>query len=187
MRLCIVYDCLYPWTKGGAERWYRHLGDVLLSEGHTVTFVTRKQWDSAEPPVLPGAEVISVSPRTDLYHEDGRRRVAPPIWFGAGVFWHLLRNRTRYDAVHLCSFPYFTLPAARVALAGSGTRMGVDWFEYWSAEYWQRYLGRLGGTVGRAVQRLSARLSPIAFTYSTLTATRLAEANVRSVRLRGIY
>src|SRR5437879_4012324 len=117
MRLCIVYDCLYPWTKGGAERWYRHLGDVLLSEGHTVTFVTRKQWDSAEPPVLPGAEVISVSPRTDLYHEDGRRRVAPPIWFGAGVFWHLLRNRTRYDAVHLCSFPYFTLPAARVALA----------------------------------------------------------------------
>ena len=27
MRISLVYDCLYPWTVGGAERWYRHVED----------------------------------------------------------------------------------------------------------------------------------------------------------------
>src|SRR5438874_838576 len=25
MTVCILYDCLYPFTVGGAERWYRNL------------------------------------------------------------------------------------------------------------------------------------------------------------------
>src|SRR5947209_7951198 len=27
MRVCIVYDCLFPHTVGGAERWYRNLAE----------------------------------------------------------------------------------------------------------------------------------------------------------------
>ena len=29
VRICIVYDCLYPYTIGGAERWYRNLAERL--------------------------------------------------------------------------------------------------------------------------------------------------------------
>jgi hypothetical protein len=29
MRICLVYDCLYPWTVGGAERWMRDLAERL--------------------------------------------------------------------------------------------------------------------------------------------------------------
>ena len=29
MRVCIVYDCLFPYTVGGAERWYRNLAERL--------------------------------------------------------------------------------------------------------------------------------------------------------------
>ena len=37
MRVCLVYDCLYPYTIGGAERWYRGLADGLVEHGHSVT------------------------------------------------------------------------------------------------------------------------------------------------------
>src|ERR671934_17472 len=36
MRIAIVYDCLFPYTVGGAERWYRALADHLQA-GHQDT------------------------------------------------------------------------------------------------------------------------------------------------------
>ena len=31
MRVCLIYDCLYPYTVGGAERWYGNLADSLVA------------------------------------------------------------------------------------------------------------------------------------------------------------
>ena len=33
VRICLVYDCLYPHTVGGAERWYRNLAERLARTG----------------------------------------------------------------------------------------------------------------------------------------------------------
>ena len=54
MKICMVYDCLYPHTIGGAERWYRQLALHLSRAGHDVTYVTMPQWDETEPPDAPG-------------------------------------------------------------------------------------------------------------------------------------
>ena len=43
MRICIVYDCLFPYTVGGGERWYRALAGELVAAGHEVTYLTRRQ------------------------------------------------------------------------------------------------------------------------------------------------
>jgi glycosyltransferase involved in cell wall biosynthesis len=189
MRVCIVYDCLYPHTVGGAERWYRELALELAGTGHEVTYLTRKQWEDAEGPDLPGVEVIAVSPGGPLYTDDGRRTIGPPLRFGLGVLGHLLRQRRSYDAVHLCSFPYFSLLAVRLALAGTPARIGVDWFEVWTLDYWRGYLGRVGGRIGWAVQRLCARLTPQAFVFSNVHAERLEGEGLRrpAVRLAGLY
>ncbi|HXW59667.1 MAG TPA: hypothetical protein VEJ23_09355 [Solirubrobacteraceae bacterium] len=32
MRARVVYDCLFPYTVGGAERWYRNLAERLSLE-----------------------------------------------------------------------------------------------------------------------------------------------------------
>ena len=48
MRICVVYDCLYPYTVGGAERWCRNLSRQLAEEGHQVTYLTMRQWNEAE-------------------------------------------------------------------------------------------------------------------------------------------
>ena len=48
MRVCVVYDCLFPYTVGGAERWYRNLAERLSADGHEVTYLTLRQWDRGE-------------------------------------------------------------------------------------------------------------------------------------------
>src|SRR6516165_2519820 len=101
MRICIVYDCLYPYTIGGAERWYRNLAERLAGEGHEVTYLTLRQWERGQRVDLDSrVRVVEAGPRMALYSAGGRRRILPPLVFGAGVLWHLLRRGGRYEVVH---------------------------------------------------------------------------------------
>jgi glycosyltransferase involved in cell wall biosynthesis len=188
MRICVIYDCLYPWTIGGAERWYRNLAEAFVADGHEVTYLTRTQWEDGDPPAIPGVLVIAVAGAGPLYSDDGRRLVGPPVRFGIGVFRHLATHRGSYDAVHTCAFPFFSVPAVRAALAGRRVAIGVDWFEVWSRAYWREYLGGAGGAVGYGIQRLVARITPRAFVFNELHARRLAEQGFRgtAIRLAGL-
>lgn len=187
VNICLVYDCLYPHTVGGAERWYRNLALRLASDGHHVTYLTRLQWDSSSPPQLPGVHVVAVSPRMDLY-SGGRRRILPPILFGLGVLRHLVAHGSRYDVVHTASFPYFSLLAAGAARKRHGYRLIVDWHEVWTDEYWREYLGS-AGSAGAWVQRRCLRIRQEAFCFSELHAARLRGECVNGpvTVLRGQY
>ncbi|MBN1528512.1 MAG: glycosyltransferase family 4 protein [Thermoleophilaceae bacterium] len=178
MRICLVYDCLFPHTVGGAERWYRNLAERLAADGHDVTYLTLRQWDRGEPPDVPGVRVIAVGPRIGLYTRDGRRRIWPPLVFGAGVLAHLARHGRRYDVVHTASFPYFSLLAAAAVRRRGRFALVVDWHEVWSSDYWREYLGR-AGRVGHSVQRLCARVPQRAFCFSRLHARRLVDEGLR--------
>ena len=188
MRVCIVYDCLYPFTIGGAERWYRNLAEHLASNGHEVTFLTRRQWARGDDPAVAGVRVIAVSPRMELYAR-GRRRILPPLLFGLGVLVHLVRHGRRYDVVHTASFPYFSLLAAGVARQRGRFRLLVDWHEVWTREYWREYLGGLGGRIGWRIQRACLRVPQRAFCFSRLQERRLHELGLRGdlTRLEGQY
>jgi len=178
MRVCLVYDCLFPYTVGGAERWYRNLGERLAADGHEVSYLTLRQWDRGERGEVPGVRVVAVGPRMELYAADGRRRILPPLVFGAGVLWHLLRRGRSYEVVHTASFPYFSLLAAAAARPLGRFRLVVDWHELWSRDYWLEYLGAIGGRIGDAVQGLCLRVPQRAFCFSRLHARRLREARV---------
>jgi glycosyltransferase involved in cell wall biosynthesis len=177
VRICIVYDCLYPYTVGGAERWYRNLALRLAEDGHAVTYLTMRQWDAAEAPELRGVRVVAVTPRMALYTRD-RRRLAPPLLFGFGVLRHLLRRGRRYDVVHTASFPYFSLLAAAAVRPLARYRLVVDWHELWTRGYWREYLGPVGGRVGWLVQRLCLRVPQRAFCFSRLVERRLLAEGV---------
>ena len=179
MRVCLAYDCLYPWTVGGAERWYRALAERLVADGHEVTYLTRVQWPAADPPAIPGVRVIAVSRADDLYGPDGNRLTGPPLRFGWGVLRHLLRSGREYDVVHLASFPYFSVLAAAAARPRGRYRLVVDWFEVWSSEYWRAYLGGVRGRIGHAVQRLCARVPQYALCFSRIHEARLVAEGLR--------
>jgi glycosyltransferase involved in cell wall biosynthesis len=190
MRICIVYDCLFPYTVGGGERWYRNLAERLAREGHEVTYLTLRQWErGARVDIDERVRVRTAGPRMALYTAGGRRRILPPLVFGVGVFLHLLRHGRRYDVLDTCAFPYFSLLAAAALQPVMRFRLVVDWFEVWSASYWREYLGAAGGRVGALVQRLCARVPQQAVCFSRLHAERLAEEGLKGpvTVLRGLY
>ncbi len=186
MRVCLAYDCLFPWTVGGHERYMRALAEAVAAAGHEVTFVTRRQWEAPDAPAIQGVRVVAVSGPDALYGPDGNRLVGPPLRFGRGFLGHLLRHRGEYDVVHVCSFPYFSLLAAGLV----GVRpLFVDWPEVWSASYWRGYLGGPAGLAGWAIQRACARVPQRAFTFSDVHGDRLRSEGLRgpAIRLAGLY
>ncbi len=190
MRVCLVYDCLFPYTVGGAERWYRNLAERLVEEGHEVTYLTLRQWPrNARLDLDPRINVVTVGTRMALYTESGRRRILPPLAFGLGVLAHLLCRGRRYDVLHTCAFPYFSLLAAALVRPLMRFELVVDWFEVWSPSYWRDYLGGMGGRVGAFVQRACVRVPQRAFCFSQLHARRLREEGQHGAItvLRGLY
>ncbi len=188
VRICIVYDCIYPHTVGGAERWYRNLAERLAADGHEVDYLTLRQWPEGEEAGVSGVRVIAVGPRLGLY-ANGRRRLWPPLRFGLGVFAHLARSGGGYDVVHTASFPYFSLLAAGALRRVRGYRVVVDWHEVWTRAYWREYLGPAAGAAGWRVQRLCLRVPQRAFCFSRLHERRLHELGFRGevTVLRGQY
>ncbi len=178
MRICLVYDCLFPHTVGGAERWYRNLAERLAADGHAVTYITLRQWPRDEQPGVPGVDVRVVGPRMELYVE-GRRRLLPPLVFGLGVFAHLLLRGRRYDVVETASFPYFSLLAAALLRPLGGYRLVVDWYEVWTRDYWRDYLGPTKGAIGWLVQRACIKVPQVAFSFSRRHAARLRAEGLR--------
>jgi glycosyltransferase involved in cell wall biosynthesis len=186
LRICLVYDCLYPYTVGGGERWYRALAERLAAEGFEVTYLTLRQWELGEEPDLRGVRVVEVGPRMELY-VGGRRRIGPALRFGLGVFRHLLRNGKRYDVVHCASTPLFALIGAGLARRGR-YRLVVDWIEVWTRAYWREYLGRLKGTIAWGIQRFATRFGERAFTFAHLHERRLRAENFRRpIEVIGVY
>ncbi|MDP2709989.1 MAG: glycosyltransferase family 4 protein [Solirubrobacteraceae bacterium] len=179
MRICIAYDCLFPWTVGGAERWYRNLAERLAQDGHEVTYITRRQWPADAPPRLPGVRVVAISRDEPLYGPDGNRTIGEPLRYGWGTLGHLLRHGREYDVVHMASFPYFSVLAAAAARRLGRYELVVDWHELWSAGYWSDYLGGARGRAGRAVQRACARVRHRAFCFSRMHRDRLVAEGFR--------
>ncbi len=194
MRICLVYDCLFPWTVGGAERWMRNLAETLAAAGHEVTYLTRLQWDPEgdDVPDLPGvtrdrgqplraalrarrqphdrraAAVRRRGPQTpDAPRRRLRRRphrVVPLLQPARGRRWRRRRHRKRFGIV-------------------------ADWHEVWSDDYWAEYLGGPKGVVAREIQKACARVPQDAFCFSELHAQRLREIGLRGAPtvLRGEY
>ena len=151
MRICLVYDCLFPHTVGGAERWYRNLGGAAR-RGRTRSHV------SDAPAVGSGCG-------------PGRFRSRGPG--GQVRAWAFTRRQAAaascrrlclgQECCGICCgmadamtwstprrFPYFSLLAAAFARPFARFRLVVDWHEVWSREYWLDYLGSAAGRIGFA-------------------------------------
>lgn len=172
LRVCLVYDCLYPHTVGGAERWYRNLAERLVARGHEVTYLTLRQWPTGADAGVSGVDVRAVGPAMELYAH-GRRRALPAIVFSLGVLWHLLRHGRGYDVVHAGSMPYLPLLAVAAGRRIGAYRLFVDWIEVWTRAYWREYVGRAAGEIGWRIQRRSALTHHKAFAFARLHAERL--------------
>jgi glycosyltransferase involved in cell wall biosynthesis len=188
VRICLVYDHLFPQTIGGMERWLRDLALRLAALGHEVTYLTMRHWEANAEPALPGVQVIGLVHAGRVYADD-RRAIGPPLRFGLAVASHLARHGRNYDVVHTASFPYFPILAAGALRRRRGYRIVVDWPEVWTRRYWRHYSGYVAGTIGWLVQRACLRVPHRAHAMSQLHARRLVAEGYpgEPVVLPGLY
>ena len=183
LQICIAYDRLYPWSIGGAERWYRRLAERLASDGHRVTYLTTRQWAAGDEPCLPGVQVIAIA-RDDALYGRGRRRLGPVLRFGLAVWLHLLRFGRHYDAVHTSAMSSWAALAAATLKGVQGYRLVLDWWEVWPWPYWRKYLGPVAGALGWFMQRRTAWIRHQPVVHSELHAMRLRRLQKERPALR---
>lgn len=175
-RIALVCIGLYPYSVGGAERFYGTLGAGLATVAR-VSHLTRTMWDG--PATRRSGEVEHVGLTR-------WRRPCPPAGalFALALIRHLVLRGGRYEVVHCCCFPLVPLLAARLALlAHPSTALVADWHEVLTRAAWRRLNGRIGGDARYLAQRLAIRTADSAVTFSRMHAARLAAQGSRHIHV----
>lgn len=173
MRLAFVYDGLYPYVKGGAERRFHELGR-RLSEKHDVHFVSWQWWDGPARIQMDGVTLHGVGRPPRMYGDDGKRTVREAVAFSVRLLPVLLRNR--FDVIDCAATPYLPLYTAHVASRLTGSRLVATWHEFWG-EHWNEYLPDrpLVAAVARRIEAGSRRLGDRLVSVSGFTARRMGK------------
>jgi glycosyltransferase involved in cell wall biosynthesis len=171
LRIAFVYDALYPYVKGGAERRYYELGR-RLSDRHDVHFVSWRWWEGAAQLRRDGMTFHGVGRPPGLYGSDGKRTVREAVGFSARLPRALLRER--FDVIDCAATPYLPLYATWLATRLTRTRLIATWHEFWG-EHWAEYLPDrpLVASVAQRVEAGSRRLGDGLVAVSAFTAQRM--------------
>jgi glycosyltransferase involved in cell wall biosynthesis len=175
MRIAFVYDAIYPWVAGGAERRFHELGQRLRGR-HEVSFVGWQWWDGPARIQRDGVTLHGVGRPPGLYGTDGKRTVREAVAFSTRLLPVLLRNR--WDVIDCSATPYLPLYTTALAARLRRTRLVATWHEFWG-EHWNEYLPHRPG-VARAARWLESggrRLGDRVVTVSDFTARAMGMAD----------
>lgn len=172
MKIALVYDAVYPYVKGGAERRYFEIGRRLAAH-HDVHIVSFAWWaNQPRQERAPGITYTSVGRPLPLYRNDGKRSAAEALRFGLAVARPILAGR--FDVIDCASFPYFSVLTSSLVARLTRTPMLVTWLELWG-HYWLDYWG-WKGLAGRIVEDAAVAATQRAIAISEFTRGRLLRA-----------
>lgn len=175
LRIGLVYDALYPYVTGGAEKRYHELA-MRLAERNEVHELTWQFWDGPADTVRDGIHLHGVGRPPALYGADGKRTVREALAFSVRLLPVLLRQR--WDVVDCSATPYLPLYAAWLGTRLTRTPLVATWHEFWG-EHWHDYLPQrpMVARVARALESGSRRLGDLTVPVSEFTAERMGLAN----------
>src|SRR5690606_27744802 len=108
--IAYIYDAVYPWVKGGAEKRIYELSRRLAARGHAVHCYGMKWWPGEDDMEREGVRLHGICPPRPLY-VNGKRSIAEAISFAAG----LLAHPSREAIVDCQNFPYLSCFSARLS------------------------------------------------------------------------
>jgi len=152
MKISFVYDAVYPYEKGGAQKRIWELAR-RLADDHDVHLYGMHYWNGPRVIEREGVTLHGVCEPRELY-TDGRRSIPQAMYFAARVAVPLLREE--FDIIDCQEFPYFPcFPGKAHELLRDSTLL-ITWYEVWD-DYWYDYLGPLGA-FGKAIEQITAKL-----------------------------
>lgn len=152
LKIAYIYDAVYPWVKGGAEKRIFELSTRLAGRGHEVHCYGMKWWPGDRDAMKDGVHLHGICPAMPLYR-NGKRSISQATSFAERV----LSADINCDVIDCQNFPYISCISARLLSSLRGQRLFITWHEVWG-DYWYEYLGKKG-FMGRAVEKLTARLT----------------------------
>jgi glycosyltransferase involved in cell wall biosynthesis len=168
MKIAFVYDAIYPWIKGGAEKRIYELGKRLVEMGNEVHVFGVRWWDGADTIENEGMVLHGVCTPMELYI-NGRRSISEAIMFSIKLFPHLIKER--FDMIDASAFPYFSCFTVKFISILRKTPVIITWHEVWG-NYWYEYMGRYG-FFGKLVEYLVSKLPDKSIAVSALTKNNL--------------
>jgi len=174
MKIALVYDAIYPWVKGGAEKRIYEIGTRLAQEGHEVHVFGVKWWKGADVIEYEGMALHGVCGKMDLY-TGGRRSIFEAIIFSIKLIPHLAKEK--FDLIDVSVFPYFSCFSAKLISVLRKTPVIFTWHEVWG-NYWYEYMGKIG-FFGKIVEIMVSKLASKSIAVSDMTGNGLISLGVR--------
>ena len=153
MKVAFLYDAVYPWEKGGAQKRIWELAR-RLADTHDVHLYGMHYWDGPTVIEREGVTLHGVCEPQELYVE-GRRSIPQAIYFALRALPALLREE--FDIIDCQEFPYFPCFSAKVHELITSSTLVITWYEVWD-DYWYEYLGRKG-IFGKIIERTTLGLA----------------------------
>ncbi|WP_336000335.1 glycosyltransferase family 4 protein [Halorientalis halophila] len=172
MRICYVYDAIYPWETGGVQKRVWEIAR-RLADDHDVHWYGLKYWDGPATTEREGVTLHGVAEPPDLYMDD-RRSIGEALSFTAALAGPLAG--AEFDVIDCQEFPYFPAFASKLSSVLGEAALCLTWHEVWG-DYWYEYLGRKG-LFGKAVERAVATLPDAHLAVSDRTKADLAGLGV---------
>jgi glycosyltransferase involved in cell wall biosynthesis len=149
-------DAIYPYNVGGADKRLWELARKLAENSkHEVHIYGMKWWQGPDTIVTNNVHLHGVCKVRELYNEDGVRSIKEALIFSLKVLPPLLK--ADYDVIDCNQFPYLPCFSGKIASIIKRKPLVITWLEVWDT-YWRSYLGTIGGSFGRMIERLTMRL-----------------------------
>jgi glycosyltransferase involved in cell wall biosynthesis len=167
MKIAFIYDAVYPWIKGGAEKRIYQLAKGLADKGHEVHWYGMGWWwpESGKKDMeMDGIKLHGVCKPMELYGDD-KRSIKEAIYFALMILFKLRAGR--YDIIDCQGFPFFSCFTVGFNSFFGRSTLVLTLHEVWN-DYWYEYLGK-AGFFGKLTEKLMVRLTDKIITVSDKT------------------
>ena len=175
MKIAIVSDVVYPYSKGGMEKRLWDITNRLATKGNEIHIYCMKYWEGENVIINQGVYFHGVCKSLELYKED-RRSIKQALIFSFKLFLPLLKGD--YEIIDCQNFPYFSCLTAKLVSLLKRRKLVITWHEVWD-NYWYEYLGKKG-VFGKIIEKFVSKI-----TYYNIAVSKLTKVNLEKVGCKG--
>lgn len=181
MKIAYVYDVIYPYVKGGAEKRFWELARRLAAKNHEVHLYGMRSWKGNPDFISEGVHIHGIGRPRKLYLKSGIRNASQVIHLALALFPGL--NKESFDIIDCNAFPYLTFFPVKRYTSLHHTPLVMTWQEVWD-KYWFSYLGYIKGSFGRSIEKRVIRSSEYIIAHSKKTRDALLSSGFRGREIR---